>query len=794
MNVPLRSPPFRPPAPARLVLPVSGMSCAACAGRVERSLAGVPGVASANVNLAAEQVAIGYDPGATGPGALAAAIGKAGYGVPEETVTLTVTGMTCAACAGRVERALAAVPGVTGAAVNAASGTALVSAPRGVVPRAALADAVTAAGYGVADSTAVAGRERLDPALIICAVLTLPFMVDMAFHMTGGHLLPGWVQLILAGIVQAVGGFRFYRGAWAATRARTGSMDQLVALGTTSAFLLSVFHLATGGPLYFEASAVVITLVLAGKALEAKAKRGTAAAIEALARLRPDTATRLNAAGREERVAAASLAVGDRVRVSPGNAFPADGVIEDGETEADEALITGESRPVHKAVGDRVTAGAVNGAGVVVVRVTAAGEGTALARIMAAVQAAQASKAPVQAVVDRVAAVFVPAVLVLAALTLAFWLFAGAGYEAAIVNAVSVLVIACPCALGLATPAALVAGTGAAARAGILIRDAGVLERARRLDTVVFDKTGTLTEGRPRVVAVTGDEATLVIAAALQQGSAHPLARGILDAAEGAAAEGATLPEAEAVRALVGRGVAGRIAGEAWSIGNARLMEECHADITHFAAFAAAQGETGGTVVYLARGTEVTGALALADTPRGTAASAIAAIRSLGLTPRLLSGDSPAAAHAIAARLGIDDVEASVSPERKAEVIAALQAAGRRVAMVGDGVNDAPALARADLGIAIGGGTDAAMASADITLLRDDPLLVADAILIARKTLAKVRQNLALAFLFNVLALPLAAAGLLSPMIAGAAMAASSVTVVTNALALARFAPASRRG
>ncbi len=793
MNAPLRTPPSPaaspPPAPARLVLPVSGMSCAACAGRVERALAASPGVASASVNLAAEQVAIGYDPAVTGPGAFAAAIIKAGYGVPEERVSLTVTGMTCAACAGRVERALAAVPGVTGAAVNAASGTALVTAPRGAVPRAALAAAVTAAGYGVADSAAVAGMPRHDIALILCAVLTLPFVADMAVHMTGGHLLPGWVQVILASLVQGVGGFRFYRGAWAATRARTGSMDQLVALGTTSAYLLSLFHLATGGPLYFEASAVVITLVLAGKALEARAKRGTAAAIEALAKLRPDTATRLDPAGREERVAAAALTVGDRVRVSPGNAFPADGVVEDGETEADEALITGESRPVHKAPGDRVTAGALNGAGVVVMRVTAAGEGTALARIMAAVQAAQASKAPVQAVVDRVAAVFVPAVLVLAVLTLLGWLLAGAGYEAAIVNAVSVLVIACPCALGLATPAALVAGTGAAARAGILIRDAGVLERARRLDTVVFDKTGTLTEGRPHVVAVTGAEDTLRLAAALQQGSAHPLARGIL-----AAAEGQMLPEATGLRAVIGRGVEGRIGGEDIAIGNARLMGDRGAEIARFAAFAAAQEEAGGTVIYLARGAEVTGALALADTPRETAAAAVAAIRSLGLTPRLLSGDSPAAAQAVAARLGITEVEASVTPERKAAAIAVLQKAGRRAAMVGDGVNDAPALAQADLGIAIGGGTDAAMASADIALLRDDPLLVADAIVIARRTLAKVRQNLALAFLFNVAALPLAAAGLLSPVIAGAAMAASSVTVVTNALALARFAPASRRG
>lgn len=780
MNAPLR----HPPSLARLVLPVSGMSCASCAGRVERALAATPGVATASVNLAAGEAAIGFDPAVTGPAALAGAIAAAGYAVPEEQVSLSITGMTCAACGTRVERALASVPGVTGAAVNPASGTALVRFPRGTVSRAALAEAVERAGYGVAAAGVVAARARPDRALILCVALTLPFLADMAAHLQGHHLLPGWVQLVLAGLVQAVGGARFYRGAWAALRARAGSMDQLVALGTTSAFLLSLFHLGTGGPLYFEASAVVITLVLVGKTLEARARRGTAEAIEALARLRPDTALRLAADGREERVAAAALRPGDRVRVPPGTAFPADGIVESGETEADESLITGESRPVPKAPGDRVTAGAVNGAGVVVVSVIAAGEGTALARIMAAVQAAQASKAPVQAVVDRVAAVFVPAVLVLAVATLAAWLAVGAGHAAAIVNAVSVLVIACPCALGLATPAALVAGTGAAARAGILIRDAAALERARRLDTVAFDKTGTLTEGRPRVVEVAGDREVLAAAAALQQGSAHPLARGLVDAALGLA-----LPEASSVRAIPGQGVEGTIAGEAWAVGNARLMAARGADLSALLPFAAAHEARGESIVYVARGGTALGAIALADTPRATAAAAVAAMRRLGLRPLLLSGDSAPAARAVAARLGIEQVEAGVTPERKAEVIAALQASGRRVAMVGDGVNDAPALARAELGIALGGGTDAALASADIALLRDDPLLAAEAIRVARRTLAKVRQNLALAFLFNVLALPLAAAGLLSPVIAGAAMAASSVTVVANALALARWRP-----
>ncbi|WP_237560976.1 heavy metal translocating P-type ATPase, partial [Elioraea sp. Yellowstone] len=545
----------------RLTLPLSGLSCASCARRVERAAAGVPGVATATVNLAAETAEIAYDPGLADAARIAAAIEAAGYGVPEERLVLNIDGMSCTSCQGRVERALAAVPGVLGVAVNLATGAAEVRVARGAVDTDALVAAVQAAGYAARPDGIRPVSQRFGSGtaiLVLCLVLTAPFLLDMAAHLAGHHLLPAWLQLALATPVQLLGGARFYRAAWAGLRARAGNMDQLVAIGTTAAYALSVWHVIAGGPLYFEAAAVVVALVHLGKWLEARAKHGAAEAIEALRRLRPEWAARIAADGSEERVPAAALRPGDRVRIRPGESFPADGTVEEGETEADEALITGESRPVAKSPGDPVTAGAVNGAGLVTIRVTAAGEGTVLARIMRLVQSAQASKAPVQALVDRVAAVFVPVVLLIALVTLTGWLAAGADHATAIVNAVSVLVIACPCALGLATPAALVAGTGAAAQRGVLIRDAAALERARGLDTVVFDKTGTLTEGRLSVVAVAGDPDTLRLAAALQQGSEHPLARGVLRAAE---AEGISLPAVQGFRAAAGRGVAGTVEG-----------------------------------------------------------------------------------------------------------------------------------------------------------------------------------------------------------------------------------------
>ncbi|WP_114374513.1 heavy metal translocating P-type ATPase [Elioraea thermophila] len=772
----------------RLSLALEGLACGGCAARAERTLAAIDGVASASVSFATRTADLAYDPGRTDTRSLAEALARAGFGVAEEVIALKVAGLTCGGCARKVERALAAVPGVIGASVNAASGLAEVRVARGAVEPGALIAAVERAGYRAAPLAAPedgrASAERRQRALLVLSLLAaVPFLVDMVAHLAGGHLLPGWLQLALAAPVQFLAGARFYAGTWRALRARAGTMDQLVALGTTAAFALSAWHLVAGGPLYFEASVLVIAFVLFGKALEERAKRSAAAAIEALARLRPAEAVRLEAEGRERRVPVSALRPGDLIRVRPGEAFPADGVIAEGETEADESLVTGESLPVPKRLGDAVVAGAVNGSGSVVVRVSAVGEGTLLGRILARVRAAQASKAPVQALVDRVAAVFVPAVLLLALATLVCWLAAGAGVDRAVVTAVSVLVVACPCALGLATPAALVAGVGAAARRGILIRDAATLERARGLDTVVFDKTGTLTEGKPEVVAVRGEDGVLALAAALQTASAHPFASAILRAAERA---GAIVPPVAEARTVPGQGVRGVVDGREVGLGNARLAAAFAADLAPFGSFVREAEGQGATVVFLVEPGRALGAIALADPIRPRAAEAVAQMRALGCEPILLTGDAVAPARAVADAVGIARIEAEVDPEAKADRIAGLRRAGRCVAMVGDGVNDTAALAEADLGIAMGGGADSALAAAPVALLRPDPVLAAEAIALARATLATVRGNLVFAFAYNVAALPLAAAGYLSPAVAGAAMALSSVSVVGNAVLLAR--------
>jgi Cu+-exporting ATPase len=597
----------------------------------------------------------------------------------------------------------------------------------------------------------------------------------------------GWWQLALAAPVQFWLGARFYRAGWAALRAGTGNMDLLVALGTSAAFGLSLWGLLRGWHhLYFEASAVVILFILLGKYLEARARRATGAAIEALLALRPRTARRL-ADGAEQEVPAAALAIGDRVVVRPGERIPADGLVREGEAGIDESALTGESRPVARGPGDAVSTGTIALDGRLVVEVRAVGAETVLARTAALVAAAQASRAPVQRLVDRVSAVFVPTVIGIAALTLLGWLLAGAGAEAAVLRAVAVLVIACPCALGLATPAAIMAGTGAAARAGILIRDAEAIERAGAITLVAFDKTGTLTEGRPRLAAiattpdVTEAEA-LRLAAALQAGSEHPLARAVLDRAVLHHA-GPNLPPVTGFRALPGRGVAGTVEGRALLLGSPRLLAESGADPAGLAAPATM------TPAWLIEGSRVLALLAFEDTERPGAAGAIATLARMGPKTAMLSGDSPDVVAAVAARLGITEAAAGLLPADKAERVAAWHAAGERVAMVGDGVNDAPALAAADLGIAMGSGTDIAIQAAGITLLRPDPALVPAALAVTRRTLRTIRQNLGWAFGYNLIGLPLAAAGLLSPMLAGAAMAFSSVSVLANALRLARWRP-----
>ena len=811
-----------------LDLPVSGMSCASCAGRVERALRALPGVQSASVNLAAETAHVVFA-GAAAPAAAVQAVEKAGYQVPQMQIRLGIAGMTCASCVGRVEKALAAVPGVSRATVNLAGETAEVTAPRDAVDVAVLIDAVRKAGYEArpfddaarsvalrAETAAKAIARDRNLALLTLA-LSLPLVGGMVFALLGRPdlMLPPLAQFAIATPVQFILGWRFYRAGWSALRAGTGNMDLLVALGTTAAWALSTWlwfassahagHGPEGGMephLYYEGSVAIIAFVRLGKWLEARARGQTAAALRALLQLRPSTARRRrkNAEGpdgSEETVDTALLQPDDILLLRAGEAFAADGIVIEGRASVDESMLTGESLPVEKQAGDTVRAGTLNRDGMLAVRIEATAGETMLAGILRLVESAQASKPPVQQLVDRISSVFVPVVIFIALVTFAVTLSLGGGdVEMALLHAIAVLVIACPCALGLATPAALMVGTGVAARHGILIRDAGALERARNLRLVAFDKTGTLTEGRPVVTAIhaiDGDEAALlVLAAALQAGSEHPLATAIRARARDQAGA-QPLPPVQDFRDQPGRGVCGHVEGRHLLLGNARLLQEHGITVQGpVDAQAAQQTFQGRTISWLADDDTkaVLGYFAFGDEPKVHAAAAVAGLKAMGLRVAMLSGDAPAAAGAIAVRLGIDEVQAGLLPEDKAAAIARLREhAGGDIAMVGDGINDAPALASADLGIAMGNGTDVAMQPAGITLMRGDPLLVADAIAIARATDARIRQNLVWAFGYNVIGIPLAAFGLLDPMLAGAAMALSSVSVLTNALLLRRWKP-----
>ncbi|AGI22729.1 heavy metal translocating P-type ATPase [Pseudomonas sp. ATCC 13867] len=791
--------------PIELDLPVSGMTCASCAGRVERALRKVPGVQEASVNLASEQarIQLARAPSDDALPALVAAVEQAGYAVPAHSLELAIDGMTCASCVGRVERALRKVPGVREVSVNLASERAHLDL-LGTVDIADLVTVVDKAGYKarpiasehpeVDPQIARLARERWW--LIAAIVLSVPLVLPMIGDWLGQHwMLPAWVQFLLATPVQFIIGARFYVSAFKAVRARSGNMDLLVALGTSAGYGLSLYlwYAATPGQmphLYFEASAVVITLILLGKYLESRAKRQTAAAIRALEALRPERATRIRD-GVEEDVAIAELRLGDEVLVRPGERFPVDGEVLDGQSHADEALITGESVPVAKGVGDAVTGGAINGEGVLRVKTTALGGETVLARIIRLVEDAQAAKAPIQKLVDKVSNVFVPVVICIALATLVGWLIAGAGWEHALINAVAVLVIACPCALGLATPTAIMAGTGVAAKHGILIKDAEALEVAHAVDAVAFDKTGTLTSGQPRItnLAASDEAQALALAGALQRGSEHPLARAVLDAC---AERGLSPTAADATQALAGRGIQGRVDGRLLALGNRRLLDELQllpGDLAESAQRWEAEGRTLSWLVEREPQARVVALFAFGDSLKDGARPAIDALRGRGIASHLITGDNRGSAKVVADALGLDDVHAEVLPGDKAEVVGALRKRGKVVAMVGDGINDAPALAAADVGIAMGGGTDVAMHAAGITLMRGDPRLVPAALDISRRTYAKIRQNLFWAFIYNLVGIPLAAFGLLNPMVAGAAMVASSVSVVSNALLLKRWKP-----
>jgi P-type Cu+ transporter len=725
---------------------------------------------------------------------------------PREKRELSISGMTCATCALRVEKALSAVPGVVGAEVNLAGNRGYVEGIAGALRPADLIAAVRRAGYEAQLLTGEAAGDREIAAaesrqmqaetrrLIVAVVLGAPLLVPML-----GIVLPGWLQLTLATPVQFFIGARFYVGAWKALRARAGNMDLLVALGTSAAYFYSLYLLVAGtagNHLYFDSAAAVIALVTVGKWLEARAKRSTTAQIKALLSLRPQTA-RVRRGDEEIEVPANAVAAGDVVVVRPGERIAVDGNVVGGRSEVDESLLTGESLPVAKEPGERVIGGSINGSGFLHIETTAVGNESTLSRIIALVEGAQARKAPVQRLVDRVAGVFVPVVMVISLATfLGWWLIAG-DFTVGLIAAVSVLVIACPCSLGLATPTALMVGTGVAAKAGILIRDAEALERAHRLDTIVLDKTGTVTEGKPAVMEVipngVSEHDLLQLAAAAQAGSEHPLARAVLARARELGIRESTSSLAlEDFASHAGMGLTARVGGRRVVIGNRRLMHEHGVDIAAAESQAAHLEEQGRTVIWIAvldpRPTWW-GSIGMADPVKPAAAAAVRHLHDIGIETVLLTGDNERTAAAVAAQLGIRRVLAGVLPEEKEAEVRRLQRQGRRVGMVGDGVNDAPALAAADVGFAMGTGADVAMQTAGITLMRGDPRLLGDAIAVSRATYRKIRQGLFWAFVYNIIGLPAAAFGVLSPVIAGAAMALSSVSVVSNALLLRRWRP-----
>ncbi|MCP4072135.1 MAG: copper-translocating P-type ATPase [Hyphomicrobiales bacterium] len=794
----------------RVSLPVSGMNCAGCSTRLETALSEFEGVDEASVNLALERADISFDQSKTTAADLVKLVHDTGFGVSAETLSLDVTGMTCTNCAARVEKSLKSVPGILDARVNAATDRADVDWLGG--DTSLLTEAVKTAGYSATPHLSAPARQKLQQELkaaeiaaqtrselillAISVALTLPMVIQMITGMLGAHLrIPGWIELALATPVQFWIGARFYKGAWSALKARTGNMDTLVAMGTSAAYFYSLAMLLklgeqAHGHLYFEASAVIITLILFGKILEARAKRGTTAAISELMALRPETANVLRD-GSETELPVEEVLVDDIIIIRPGERIPVDGKIVEGRSQADESLITGESLPVDKTAGDPVTGASINGTGLLHVKATRIGEDATLSKIIKLVENAQSGKAPVQRLVDRVSAIFVPAIIIIAVATFAGWLLTGGEFESALVAAVSVLVIACPCALGLATPTAIVAGTGAAAKAGILFRDVEALERAHQVDTVIFDKTGTLTQGHPAVTDIFstgGDEEKLLrLAASLQSASEHPLARAVVNHAE---EKHLKLGKVREFESHTGKGVSGMVDGKPVIIGNRSIMKKYQITISKkILATKNTWENKGKTAVLVAIDGTLAGLLGISDPIRKETALAVKALKQEGITAIMLTGDSMRTAKTIARAAGIEQFEAETLPKDKARFIEKLHGEGKVVAMVGDGINDAPALALADIGIAMGSGSDVAMETAGITLMRSNPAMVSEAIRVSRSTWRKLWQNLFWAFIYNVIGIPLAMMGLLNPAIAGAAMAMSSLSVVTSSLMLRLWKP-----
>ena len=787
-----------------LELPLAGMTCAACAARIEKQLNKLPGVEAA-VNFATERATIRYATAGTSAAKLVETIRKTGFEVPPATLDLAIGGMTCAACATRIEKQLNKLEGVE-AAVNLAAERAHIRYVPGLADPQQLVASVEKTGFTARVSSSDTRAEEKARKLAvyheelrrfwISAALTLPLVAQMAFMFgaaTHVDVIPRWLQLLLATPVQFWIGWRFYVGGFNAIRGGAGNMDVLVALGTTMAWAYSVVVTVAGlqhHHVYYEASATVITLVLLGKILEARAKAKTSAAIEALAKLQPQTARIERRSGETVElvdVAVATLIPGDVFVVRSGEAMPVDGEVIEGVSSANEAMLTGESLPVTKTAGDRVFAATINGDGLLRCRATGVGSHTLLAGIIRLVEEAQGSKAPVQRLADKISAIFVPIVVAIALLTFVGWWALAGDFTQALVNAVAVLVIACPCALGLATPTAIMVGTGQGARAGVLIRNAVALELAEKLQVLVVDKTGTLTEGRPVVTDVmsakvgAGDTAALLqLAASLEQGSTHPLAAAIVARAKD---DGLALATPQNVVTTAGRGLAGDVEGRRVRLGSVSWMQEQGGSAPQAEALA----RDGRSVVAVVADDVLLGYIGIADPLRATSRAAVARLNRLGIEVVMLTGDNAGTASAVAREAGITRFEAEVLPGDKAATVNKFKGAGRLVGMAGDGINDAPALAAADVSFAMAAGSDVAMQAADVTLMRDDLGSVADAISLSRATLAKIRQNLFFAFIYNVLGIPLAALGMLNPVIAGAAMAASSVSVVSNSLLLRRW-------
>ncbi len=818
-----------PHADDTLRVSVRGMTCAACSARVERTLTRTEGVSEANVNLATEQATVRFDPERTAAEELLGAIRRAGYEPVVEASELSVTGMTCAACSARVQRALRRLDGVLEADVNLATERASVRHLPDAAPLKRLIEVIREAGYDVLEGAeredrSEAERARKDAelgelrrSLFIAAVLTVPiFALDM-----GAMMIPpiaGWLHsllpmetlafgfFVLASGVQFGPGLRFYQKGWPALRRLAPDMNSLVMIGTSAAYGYSVVATFTPWVLpagtahvYFEASAVIVTLILLGRYLEAMARGRTGNAIRALMSLQSRTA-RIVRSGQELEVDVGEVRHGDEVLVRPGERLPVDGVVTAGESYVDESMITGEPIPVAKRSGDGVVGGTINTTGALRFEATKVGSETVLAQIIAMVEAAQGAKLPIQALVDRVVLYFVPSVLALATITFAVWMVFGPepALTLALVNTVAVLIIACPCAMGLATPTSIMVGTGKAAETGVLFRNGSALQGVGNAKVVAFDKTGTLTKGKPELTdvhVVPGEDEThvLTLVAAVERDSEHPVAGAISQAAR---TRGLALPSSSGFEAVPGFGVSALIDGEHVSVGAERFMSRLGVDTSSLRTAAGELAEAGKTTMYVAAAGRALGLVAVSDPLKPSTPAAIASLRSLGLRVAMVTGDDERTARAIATRLGIDEVLAEVLPDGKVEAVQELQSDGTKVAFVGDGINDAPALAQADVGLAIGTGTDVAIEAADVVLMSGDLRNVVNAIALSKATLRNIKQNLFWAFAYNTILIPVAAGVLypfigllLSPMLAAGAMGLSSVFVLTNALRLRRFRP-----